>query len=204
MYKKIVKRLLDFMLALLGLLITFPITISVALILLLVNRGNPFFFQKRPGKDAKVFKIIKFKTMINHKDASGKLLPDSERLTSIGKWVRKYSLDELPQLINVLIGDMAFVGPRPLLIKYLPYYTAEEHKRHQVRPGITGLAQISGRNYLNWDDRLKKDVWYVEQLSFKLDLEIMIKTVKNVLTSKDVAINPNLIIQDLDDIRKTN
>jgi len=192
------------MLALLGLLITFPITISVALILLLVNRGNPFFFQKRPGKDAKVFKIIKFKTMINHKDASGKLLPDSERLTSIGKWVRKYSLDELPQLINVLIGDMAFVGPRPLLIKYLPYYTAEEHKRHQVRPGITGLAQISGRNYLNWDDRLKKDVWYVEQLSFKLDLEIMIKTVKNVLTSKDVAINPNLIIQDLDDIRKTN
>jgi len=192
------------MLALLGLLLTFPVTIIVALILLLVNRGNPFFFQKRPGKDAKVFKIIKFKTMINHKDASGKLLPDSERLTSIGKWVRKYSLDELPQLINVLIGDMAFVGPRPLLIKYLPYYTAEEHKRHQVRPGITGLAQISGRNYLNWDDRLKKDVWYVEQLSFKLDLEIMIKTVKNVLTSKDVAINPNLIIQDLDDIRKTN
>jgi len=192
------------MLALLGLLLTFPVTIIVALILLLVNRGNPFFFQKRPGKDAKVFKIIKFKTMINHKDASGKLLPDSERLTSIGKWVRKYSLDELPQLINVLIGDMAFVGPRPLLIKYLPYYTEEEHKRHQVRPGITGLAQISGRNYLNWDDRLKKDVWYVEQLSFKLDLEIMIKTVKNVLTSKDVAINPNLIIQDLDDIRKTN
>jgi len=192
------------MLALLGLLLTFPVTIIVALILLLVNRGNPFFFQKRPGKDAKVFKIIKFKTMINHKDASGKLLPDSERLTSIGKWVRKYSLDELPQLINVLIGDMAFVGPRPLLIKYLPYYTEEEHKRHQVRPGITGLAQISGRNYLNWDDRLKKDVWYAEQLSFKLDLEIMIKTVKNVLTSKDVAINPNLIIQDLDDIRKTN
>ena len=192
------------MLALLGLLLTFPVTIIVALILLLVNRGNPFFFQKRPGKDAKVFKIIKFKTMTDHKDASGKLLPDSERLTSIGKWVRKYSLDELPQLINVLIGDMAFVGPRPLLIKYLPYYTAEEHKRHQVRPGITGLAQISGRNYLNWDDRLKKDVWYVEQLSFKLDLEIMIKTVKNVLTSKDVAINPNLIIQDLDDIRKTN
>ena len=192
------------MLALLGLLLTFPVTIIVALILLLVNRGNPFFFQKRPGKDAKVFKIIKFKTMTDHKDASGKLLPDSERLTSIGKWVRKYSLDELPQLINVLIGDMAFVGPRPLLIKYLPYYTEEEHKRHQVRPGITGLAQISGRNYLNWDDRLKKDVWYVEQLSFKLDLEIMIKTVKNVLTSKDVAINPNLIIQDLDDIRKTN
>jgi len=192
------------MLALLGLLLTFPVTIIVALILLLVNRGNPFFFQKRPGKDAKVFKIIKFKTMTDQKDASGKLLPDSERLTSIGKWVRKYSLDELPQLINVLIGDMAFVGPRPLLIKYLPYYTEEEHKRHQVRPGITGLAQISGRNYLNWDDRLKKDVWYVEQLSFKLDLEIMIKTVKNVLTSKDVAINPNLIIQDLDDIRKTN
>jgi len=192
------------MLALLGLLLTFPVTIIVALILLLVNRGNPFFFQKRPGKDVKVFKIIKFKNMTDQKDASGKLLPDSERLTSIGKWVRKYSLDELPQLINVLIGDMAFVGPRPLLIKYLPYYTEEEHKRHQVRPGITGLAQISGRNYLNWDDRLKKDVWYVEQLSFKLDLEIMIKTVKNVLTSKDVAINPNLIIQDLDDIRKTN
>jgi len=192
------------MLAFWGLVLTGPLTICVALILLLVNKGNPFFFQKRPGKNAKVFKIIKFKTMTDHKDASGKLLPDSERLTSIGKWVRKYSLDELPQLINVLIGDMAFVGPRPLLIKYLPYYTEEEHKRHQVRPGITGLAQISGRNYLNWDDRLKKDVWYVEQLSFKLDLEIMIKTVKNVLTSKDVAINPNLIIQDLDDIRKTN
>ncbi|GAA3606993.1 sugar transferase [Flavivirga amylovorans] len=166
------------------------------------NNGSVFFLQKRPGKNEKIFRIIKYKTMNDKKNENGHLLPDCDRLTKFGNILRKTSLDELPQLINVLIGNMSFIGPRPLLIRYLPYYTKFEKKRHSVRPGITGLAQISGRNLLDWDSRLKKDIEYVENLSFLLDLNIFLKTIKKVITSKDVVAIPNSVIEDLDANRK--
>jgi lipopolysaccharide/colanic/teichoic acid biosynthesis glycosyltransferase len=178
-----------------------PIFIILLFILAVANKGTPFFVQKRPGKDEKIFSIVKFKTMTDKTDKNGNLLPDGERLTAIGKLVRKTSLDELPQLINIIKGDMSFIGPRPLLVRYLPYYSKTEKKRHSIRPGITGLAQISGRNILNWNDRLSKDIEYVELLSFSLDFKIFIKTIQKVITSKDVVVNPNSVIQDLDAIR---
>ncbi|NMH88216.1 sugar transferase [Flavivirga algicola] len=202
MYKNIIKQLLDSVFALSGLILLSPILITVAIILTISNRGTPFFFQKRPGKNEKIFKIVKFKTMNDLKDDNGALLPDKDRLTPIGQFVRKYSLDEIPQLFNVLIGDMSFIGPRPLLIRYLPYYTELEKKRHSVKPGITGLAQISGRNLLDWDSRLKKDIEYVENLSLMLDLNIFLDTIKKVITSKDVVTDPNSVIEDLDATRQ--
>ncbi|PJB16798.1 MAG: lipid carrier--UDP-N-acetylgalactosaminyltransferase [Flavobacteriaceae bacterium CG_4_9_14_3_um_filter_33_16] len=192
MYKKIIKRLLDFMLAFFGLILTLPISISIAIILLLSNRGTPFFFQRRPGKDEKIFRIVKFKTMNDRKDIHGKLLPDKERLTAIGKFVRKYSLDELPQLINVLIGDMALIGPRPLIVEYLTVYNENQKKRHLVRPGITGWAQVNGRNSISWKKKFELDVWYVEHLSFLLDLKIFGMTILNVLQKKDVNLSNDL------------
>lgn len=179
-----------------------PFFIVVYIILYAGNNGKVFFKQERPGKDEKLFHIIKFKTMNDKVDENGKLLPDSERLTNLGRIIRKTSVDELPQLINVLKGEMSFIGPRPLLVRYLPYYTTDERRRHSVRPGITGLAQISGRNLLDWDQRLSKDVEYVNSVSLKTDMNIFIKTIKKVLLGKDVIVLPDTKMIDLDESRK--
>lgn len=201
MYKALFKPLFDFTAAFLGLLLLSPIFLVVTIALYFANNGKPFFFQKRPGKNERIFSIIKFKSMNDKKDANGKLLPDKDRLTKAGSFVRKTSLDELPQLINVLKGDMSFIGPRPLLPQYLPFYTEREKLRHTVRPGITGLAQTSGRNNLNWDERLELDVQYVENVSFTNDLKILLKTINNVLRREDVVIIPGEFYTTLDKYR---
>ena len=186
MYKIFFKPLLDFVLSLLGIIITSPIFLIVFIALLFANKGKVFFLQKRPGKNEEIFKIIKFRTMNDKKDAHGNLLPDEERLTTIGKLVRKTSLDEIPQLINVLLGNMSLIGPRPLLPEYLPLYNDVQKKRHLIKPGITGWAQINGRNAVEWEKKFMFDVWYVENLSFLLDLQIMFLTLKKVLKLEGV------------------
>ena len=186
MYKIFFKPLLDFVLSLLGLIISSPIFLIVFIALLLANKGKVFFLQKRPGKNEEIFKIIKFRTMNEKRDAHGNLLPDEERLTTIGKLVRKTSLDEIPQLINVLLGNMSLIGPRPLLPEYLPLYNDFQKKRHHIKPGITGWAQINGRNAVEWEKKFKFDVWYVENMSFFLDLQIMFLTLKKVLKLEGV------------------
>ena len=198
MYKKIIKPALDFLIALIVFILLSPIFVVVTVGLWFANGGKSFFYQLRPGKGERIFKIIKFKTMNDRRDANGQLLPDAERLTKIGTFVRKTSLDEIPQLLNVLKGDMSLIGPRPLLVKYLPYYSKREQLPHTVRPGITGLAQVNGRNKLNWDDRLELDAQYVENLSFLLDIKILFRTIINVLLRKDIAVG----YIDLDDYRK--
>ena len=186
MYKIFFKPLLDFVLSLLGIIVTSPIFLIVFIALLFANRGKVFFLQNRPGKNEKIFKIIKFRTMNDKRDAQGNLLPDVERLTKIGKLVRKTSLDEIPQLINVLLGNMSLIGPRPLLPEYLPLYNDVQKKRHLIKPGITGWAQINGRNAVEWEKKFMFDVWYVENLSFLLDLQIMFLTLKKVLKLEGV------------------
>ena len=186
MYKIFFKPLLDFVLSFLGLIISSPIFLIVFIALLFANRGKVFFLQNRPGKNEEIFKIIKFRTMNDKKDAHGNLLPDEERLTTIGKLVRKTSLDEIPQLINVLLGNMSLIGPRPLLPEYLPLYNDVQKKRHLIKPGITGWAQINGRNAVEWEKKFMFDVWYVENLSFLLDLQIMFLTLKKVLKLEGV------------------
>ena len=186
MYKIFFKPLLDFILSLLGLIISSPLFLIVIIALLFANKGKVFFLQNRPGKNEKIFKIIKFRTMNNKRDAHGNLLPDVERLTKIGKLVRKTSLDEIPQLINVLLGNMSLIGPRPLLPEYLPLYNDFQKKRHHIKPGITGWAQINGRNAVEWEKKFKFDVWYVENMSFFLDLQIMFLTLKKVLKLEGV------------------
>ncbi len=186
MYKIFFKPLLDFVLSLLGIIVTSPIFLIVFIALLFANRGKVFFLQNRPGKNGGIFKIIKFRTMNDKRDAQGNLLPDEERLTSIGKLVRKTSLDEIPQLINVLLGNMSLIGPRPLLPEYLPLYNDFQKKRHLIKPGITGWAQINGRNAVEWEKKFQFDVWYVENLSFLLDLQIMFLTLKKVLKLEGV------------------
>ena len=186
MYKIFFKPLLDFVLSFLGLIISSPIFLIVFIALLLANKGKVFFLQKRPGKNEEIFKIIKFRTMNDKRDAHGNLLPDEERLTSIGKLVRKTSLDEIPQLINVLLGNMSLIGPRPLLPEYLPLYNDVQKKRHLIKPGITGWAQINGRNAVDWEKKFMFDVWYVENMSFLLDLQIMFLTLKKVLKLEGV------------------
>ena len=186
MYKIFFKPLLDFILSLLGLIISSPLFLIVIIALLFANKGKVFFLQNRPGKNGKIFKIIKFRTMNNKRDAHGNLLPDEERLTTIGKLVRKTSLDEIPQLINVLLGNMSLIGPRPLLPEYLPLYNDFQKKRHHIKPGITGWAQINGRNAVEWEKKFKFDVWYVENMSFFLDLQIMFLTLKKVLKLEGV------------------
>nr|WP_314784297.1 sugar transferase [uncultured Capnocytophaga sp.] len=198
MYRNIIKPVLDFLTALIAFIVLSPIFVVVMVGLWFANDGKPFFYQLRPGKGERIFRIIKFKTMNDRCDANGQLLPDAERLTKIGAFVRKTSLDEIPQLLNVLKGDMSLIGPRPLLVKYLPYYSKREQLRHTVRPGITGLAQVNGRNKLNWDDRLELDAQYVENLSFLLDIKILFRTIINVLLRKDIAVG----YIDLDDYRK--
>lgn len=187
MYLSFFKSFIDFLVAILGLIILSPIFISVSLILSFVNKGNPFFFQNRPGKNNKIFKIIKFKTMTDRKDAFGNLLPMGERITPFRNFLRKTSLDEMPQLLNIIKGDMSIVGPRPLLEQYLPLYTERQNRRHNVKPGITGWAQINGRNQVTWKEKFEMDIWYVENISFKTDISIMLKTAKQVLLRKDIA-----------------
>ena len=185
-YRNHIKVVLDFVVAFLLLSLLSPILIIVTIGLYFVNDGFPFFFQLRPGQNEKLFKIIKFKTMTDKRDAQGKLLPDSERLTRLGKLVRKSSVDELPQLLNVLKGDMSIVGPRPLLSEYLSLYTKHQARRHEVRPGITGWAQVNGRNAISWEEKFNFDVWYVENQSLTLDLNILLLTIKKVFAREGV------------------
>jgi undecaprenyl phosphate N,N'-diacetylbacillosamine 1-phosphate transferase len=189
MYKSCIKRSIDFILTLVGVVLLSPIFIIITLWLFVVNNGSPFFFQNRPGKDENIFKVIKFKTMNDKKDINGLLLPDSSRLTMVGIFIRKTSLDELPQLLNVLKGDMSLVGPRPLLTEYLPLYSSEQNRRHNVRPGITGWAQVNGRNAISWEEKFKLDVWYVENQSFLLDLKILFLTVLKVIKKEGISSN---------------
>ncbi|MFN4364867.1 sugar transferase [Chryseobacterium hispalense] len=186
MYNFFLKRFFDFIIAFLGLLILSPVFIIVTIGLFFVNEGKPFFFQARPGLNEKVFKIIKFKTMNDKRDTDGNLLQDSDRLTSIGSFVRKTSLDEIPQLINVLKGDMAIIGPRPLLPQYLPLYNESQKRRHEVRPGITGWAQVNGRNAISWAKKFELDVWYIDHVSFALDCKIVLLTFKKVFKKEGI------------------
>lgn len=186
MYRNIFKPFFDFFSALVMIIILSPVFILLIVLLYFFNQGNVFFFQERPGKDEKVFKIIKFKTMTDQRDENGDLLPDAMRLTRFGRFVRKTSLDELPQLINVLKGEMSFIGPRPLLVHYLALYDDEQKKRHLIKPGITGWAQVNGRNTISWEKKFEYDVWYVENMSFFLDLKILLLTVKKVIKSEGI------------------
>ena len=186
MYQQLVKPLTDVVTAWIALILLFPVLIVLFILLALANNGKPFFFQMRPGKNGKVFRIVKFRTMNDARDASGKLLPDAERLTTVGKFVRKTSLDELPQLLNVAVGQMSLVGPRPLLTHYLHLYNAFQNRRHEVRPGITGWAQVNGRNAISWDEKFALDVWYVDHISFTLDLKILLMTVKKVIRREGI------------------
>ena len=186
MYKRFFKQIIDFFIAFTALVVLSPILLIVVILLALANKGNPFFFQNRPGKDERIFKIVKFRTMTNKRDEHGILLPDTDRLTGIGKFIRKTSIDEIPQLINVLMGDMSLIGPRPLLPEYLLIFNERQKKRHSVRPGITGWAQVNGRNAISWNKKLEYDVWYVENLSFTLDIKILFKTIKKVIISEGI------------------
>ncbi len=203
MYKSCIKRCLDFLLSLCGLIVLSPILL-VLCILVRVKLGSPIFFkQERPGKDEKIFTLCKFRTMTDKRDENGELLPDAVRLTKFGKLLRSTSLDELPELFNILKGDMSIVGPRPLLVSYLPYYSEREKLRHSVRPGLTGLAQVSGRNFIDWDRRLAKDVEYVENLSFTMDMKVLWMTVRTVFGhAEEVAEDTNVVEGNFAQIRK--
>lgn len=184
---KIIKPIFDFLLAVMGFIVLLPVFLLITILLFFANQGKPFFIQRRPGKNCRVFSIIKFKTMNDKKDTSGKLLHDSERLTTIGKFVRKTSLDEIPQLLNVIKGDMSIIGPRPLLTDYVHLYDAFQNQRHNVKPGITGWAQVNGRNAISWDKKFELDVFYVKNISFLLDLKILFLTAKKVLISEGIS-----------------
>ena len=187
-YANCLKRVLDFVIALCAFTVSLIILIPVSIILYFANKGaGVFFLQPRPGKNGKIFKVIKFKTMTDEKDAEGNLLPDEVRLTPMGKFVRSTSIDELPQLINVIKGDMALIGPRPLLVQYLPLYSPQQARRHEVRPGITGWAQVNGRNSISWKQKFEYDVWYVDHLSFLLDLKIIFLTIKKVFVREGIS-----------------
>lgn len=188
MYKICIKRILDFLIVFCALLLIWPILLVITIWLHFANKGaGAFFMQERPGKNGKIFKVIKFKTMTDKRDADGNLLPDELRLTKVGRFVRSTSIDELPQLINVLKGDMALIGPRPLLVQYLPLYSKEQARRHEVRPGITGWAQCHGRNTISWSKKFELDVWYVDHCSFLLDLKIIFLTAKKVLVREGIS-----------------
>ncbi|MBG6129915.1 lipopolysaccharide/colanic/teichoic acid biosynthesis glycosyltransferase [Aquimarina sp. EL_43] len=198
MYKFFIKRSLDFSVSLLFLIFILPVFILLILFLAIANRGKPFFVQRRPGKNEKIFSIIKFKTMNDRRDAQGNLLPDKDRITRVGAFVRKTSLDEIPQLINVVLGEMSLIGPRPLIIEYLPVYNDVQKKRHNVRPGITGLAQVNGRNSITWKKKFEYDVWYVENYNFLLDLKIIGLTLKKVIQKEDVNLSNDLTSEYFD------
>jgi undecaprenyl phosphate N,N'-diacetylbacillosamine 1-phosphate transferase len=196
MYRRFFKRLFDFMIALVGLIILSPLFLILWIGLSIANKGaGAFFVQERPGKGEKIFKVIKFKTMNDRRDKNGNLLPDSERLTKIGRIIRSLSLDELPQLINVLKGDMALVGPRPLLVQYLPLYDDVQHRRHEVRPGMTGWAQVNGRNAISWQQKFEYDIWYVDHLSLSLDIKILLKTIEKVFKREGINSGTNATME---------
>lgn len=195
MYKYSLKSALDFVIALIGFVMLSPLFVLVTIGLFFANQGKPFFFQTRPGKNGRLFKILKFKTMNDKKDAKGVLLSDTVRLTSIGAFIRKTSLDEIPQLLNVLKGDMSLVGPRPLLVEYLPLYSEEQSLRHNVRPGITGWAQVNGRNAISWEEKFKLDVWYVRNQSFLLDIKILFLTVKKVFIREGISSSDSVTME---------
>lgn len=181
------KRLIDISLSIIFLIFLSPVLLFISIILLINNKGNPFFIQRRPGKDEKLFGLIKFKTMNDLRDSKNILLPDELRLTKIGRIMRRSSLDEIPQLINVLVGDMSLIGPRPLLEEYLPLYDENQKRRHILRPGITGWAQVNGRNAINWKEKFEYDVWYVDNLSLRLDIKIFFRTISNVIKAKGIS-----------------
>ncbi|OUR90947.1 lipid carrier--UDP-N-acetylgalactosaminyltransferase [Flavobacteriales bacterium 34_180_T64] len=196
MYKNYIKRVFDFIAASFGFILLFPVFVVVWIILMLKNNGSAFFYQERPGKNEHVFKIIKFKTMNDKTDANGVLLPPSERITKTGLFVRKYSLDEIPQLINVIKGDMSLIGPRPLLIRYLPRYNEFQKQRHLIKPGITGWAQVNGRNAISWEEKFEYDVWYIKKLSFLLDIKILFLTLYKVFKKDGIYSVENDIVPD--------
>ncbi len=188
MYKYFLKRFFDFLLALIGFIIISPVFLLLWIWLSIANKGaGAFFLQERPGKDEKIFRVIKFKTMNDKRDASGKLLPDAQRLTRVGRFVRSTSLDEIPQLLNVIKGDMSLIGPRPLLVQYLPLYNETQRRRHEVRPGITGWAQVNGRNAISWQQKFDYDVWYVDHVSLSLDMKILLKTIQKVFKREGIS-----------------
>ena len=188
MYKRFLKRFLDFVLSLFGFIIISPVFLLLWIWLSIANKGaGAFFLQERPGKDEKIFKVIKFKTMNDQRDENGNLLPDSERLTMVGRWIRSLSLDEIPQLLNVIKGDMSLVGPRPLLVQYLPLYNKTQHRRHEVRPGMTGWAQVNGRNAISWQEKFAYDVWYVDHVSLSLDIKILMRTIRKVFQREGIS-----------------
>ena len=202
MYSKGLKRVLDFLLALAAVVILSPLYLVLAVTGAFAMKGNPFFTQARPGKREKIFRLIKFRTMTNEKGTDGKLLPDARRLNGYGRFLRASSLDELPELFNILIGQKALVGPRPLLVQYLPWYTEEEKHRHDVRPGLTGLAQVRGRNRIGWDERLAYDVEYVRHITFAGDLRIVLETFRKVFTHEDLAVDTDTAETYLDEERR--
>ena len=198
-YKSYIKRILDFIISLLALLLLLPVLLCLTVWLHFSNKGaGVFFLQERPGKDGKIFKVIKFKTMPDQRDADGNLLPDADRLTDVGRLVRSTSLDELPQLINVLKGDMSLIGPRPLLVQYLSLYSDEQMRRHEVRPGITGWAQSHGRNSISWTEKFNLDIWYVDHLSLMVDIRIIFITVKKVFLREGIHSDNNVTMEDFD------
>lgn len=203
MYKNFFKRLIDFWISLITIIVLCPVLLLITVWLQFANKGaGAFFFQERPGKNGRIFKVIKFKTMTDERDEEGNLLPDEKRLTKVGKFVRSMSIDELPQLINVLKGDMALIGPRPLLVVYLPLYTSDQARRHEVRPGITGWAQVHGRNHCKLSEKFKMDVWYVDHCTFKTDLKIIWLTMMNVLKREDIGEGAS-DMKDIDDLHFT-
>lgn len=196
MYAKYIKRILDFVLSLMALIVLSPLLVILIILGAVFMRGNPFFTQARPGKNEKIFKLIKFRTMDNRKDKDGKLLPDDVRLNKYGRILRSTSLDELPELINILIGDMSIVGPRPLLVKYLPRYNEQQRHRHDVRPGLTGYAQAHGRNAVTWEEKFKMDVWYIRNISFITDVKVIIDTVKVVLKRDGISSDTSATMEE--------
>ena len=199
MYEKYLKRIIDFSLSLMALIVLSPVLLILIVLGMVFMRGNPFFMQERPGKDEKIFKLIKFRTMDNRKNKEGKLLPDEVRLNKYGRFLRATSLDELPELANIVKGDMSLIGPRPLLVKYLPYYTEREHLRLSIRPGLTGYAQVHGRNKVTWEEKFEMDVWYAEHLTFLTDIKVFFDTIKVVLSHEGVVLNA---LEDFDEYRK--
>ena len=195
MYRNLFKRILDFVCSLIGFIILLPIFLFLTIFLTIANNGKPFFFQQRPGKNNKIFDVVKFRTMNDQKDAQGNLLSDKDRLTSLGRFIRKTSLDEIPQLINVIKGDMSLVGPRPLLLEYLRLYNEKQIRRHEVRPGITGWAQINGRNAISWKDKFELDVWYVDNISISLDIRILLQTILKVFKSEGISSDTSLTME---------
>ena len=196
MYEKYIKRILDFTLSLIALVVLSPVLLVLTVLGTVKMKGNPFFTQLRPGKDEKIFKLIKFRSMTCEKDRDGNLLPDEQRLTGYGKLLRSTSLDELPELLNILAGQMSIVGPRPLLVQYLPLYNEEQRHRHDVRPGLTGWAQVNGRNSITWEDKFRYDVWYVRNISFWLDVKILFLTVKKVFCREGISAEDSATMED--------